>query len=163
MMVRRLHPNNTEVNVSDWEPPGLPGSISLGPGDIELRLAADLVNLPIVRSVVATIATRADFDLDAIADLRLAVDEACSTLITRAIPGTIMSCRFTVPGDALCFIGTVQSANASEPSTKSFGWRVLSTLTDAVQSRITSNGHSHRLDIELAKRRVVVEVPGAGA
>lgn len=161
-MVRRLHPTD-EVNVTDWEPPGLPAPDGLRPGDIELRLSADLVNLPIVRSVVATIATRADFDLDAIADLKLAVDEACSTLITRAVPGTVMSCRFTVADDELCFAGTVHSAIDSEPSTRSFGWRVLTTLTDMVHSRVSSNGGHHRLDIELAKRRVVVEVPGAGA
>jgi serine/threonine-protein kinase RsbW len=163
-MVRRLYPNVGEVNVTDWEPPDQhTRSSDLSPGDIELRLAADLVNLPIVRSVVATIATRADFDLDAIADLRLAVDEACSTLITRALPGTAMNCRFTMSGDSLCFVGTVESETEAEPSTKSFGWRVLTTLTDMVNSHVSSNGQHHRLDIELAKRRVVVEVPGAGA
>jgi serine/threonine-protein kinase RsbW len=162
-MVRRLYPNVGEVNVTDWEPPDSHTRGDLSPGDIELRLAANLVNLPIVRSVVATIATRADFDLDAIADLRLAVDEACSTLITRAIPGTVMSCRFTMSGDALCFLGIVESETDAEPSTKSFGWRVLTTLTDMVNSHVSSNGQHHRLDIELAKRRVVVEVPGAGA
>lgn len=149
--------------MTDWEPPVLHASADLEPGDIQLRLAADLVNLPIVRSVVATIATMADFDLDAIADLRLAVDEACSTLITRAVPGTVMSCRLSVAGNSLCFVGTVESATGTEPSTKSFGWRVLTTLTDLVNSRVSSNGRHHRLDIELAKRRVVLEVPGAGA
>nr|WP_236790010.1 ATP-binding protein [Amycolatopsis sp. GM8] len=126
--------------------------------DIELRLGADLVHLPIVRSVVATIATRADFDLDAIADLRLAVDEACSTLITRAIPGSTMRCLFTVSDDELTFTGTVHSDSDSSPSTKSFGWRVLTTLTDSVDSRVTSNGQAgHQIDIELTKRRVVVD------
>lgn len=162
-MVRRLHRDVGEVDVSDWEPPALHTEDGLGPGDVELRLSADLVNLPIVRSVAATIATRADFDLDAIADLKLAVDEACSTLITRAVPGTVMSCRFTVADDELCFAGTVRSATGAEPSTRSFGWRVLTTLTDTVHSRISSNGQHHQLDIELAKRRVMVEVPGAGA
>lgn len=132
--------------------------------DIELRLGADLAHLPIVRSVVATIATRADFDLDAISDLRLAVDEACSTLITRAVEGSMMRCRFTISGDELRFTGTVRSASDAEPSTKSFGWRVLTTLTDSVDSRVTTNGQTgHQIDIELAKRRVVVDAPGAGA
>lgn len=162
-MVRRLHPNVGEVKVTDWEPPDLHPLSDLGPGDIELRLSADLVNLPIVRSVVATIATRADFDLDAIADLKLAVDEACSTLITRAVPGTTMSCRLTCTNDELWFSGRVQSATDTEPSTKSFGWRVLTTLTDTVNSRVSSNGQHHQLHIELSKRRVVVDVPGAGA
>jgi serine/threonine-protein kinase RsbW len=158
-MVRRQYPDYGEVKVTDWDPPPLHAH-----NDIELWLGADLVHLPIVRSVVATIATRADFDLDAIADLRLAVDEACSTLITRAIPGSTMRCRFTVSDEELRFIGTVHSTSETTPSTKSFGWRVLTTLTDSVDSRVTSNGQEgHRVDIELAKRRVVVDAPGAGA
>ncbi|GHF59547.1 serine/threonine-protein kinase RsbW [Amycolatopsis bartoniae] len=145
--------------MADWEPPRLHAH-----NDIELWLGADLVHLPIVRSVVATIATRADFDLDAIADLRLAVDEACSTLITRAVPGSSMRCRFTVSDDELRFTGTVHSESGSSPSTKSFGWRVLTTLTDSVDTHVTPNGQQgHQVDIELAKRRIVVDVPGAGA
>lgn len=152
-MVRsERHSYYGEVKVADRQSPPLDAH-----DDIELRLGADLVHLPIVRSVVATIATRADFDLDAIADLRLAVDEACSTLITRAIPGTTMTCRFTVSDDELTFTGTVLSGSDSEPSTKSFGWRVLTTLTDSVGSRVTTDGTGHQIDIELAKRRAVVD------
>ena len=158
-MVRKQYSNDGEVKVTDWDPPPMHAH-----NDIELRLGADLVHLPIVRSVVATIATRADFDLDAIADLRLAVDEACSTLITRAIPGSTMRCRFTVSDDELRFVGTVWSDTDSTPSTKSFGWRVLTTLTDSVDARVSSNGrHGHRVDIELAKRRAMLDAPGAGA
>ncbi|HVW41922.1 MAG TPA: ATP-binding protein [Amycolatopsis sp.] len=158
-MVRKQYSNYGEVNVTEWEPPPLHAH-----NDIELWLGADLVHLPIVRSVVATIATRADFDLDAIADLRLAVDEACSTLITRAIPGSKMRCRFTAADDELRFVGTVRSDSDSTPSTKSFGWRVLTTLTDVVDARVSTDGHQgHRVDIELAKRRALLDVPGAGA
>ena len=158
-MVRRWHSDDGEVKVTDWDPPPLRVH-----DDIELALGADLVHLPIVRSVVATIATRADFDLDAIADLRLAVDEACSTLITRAIPGSTMRCRFTISADELRFVGTVRSDAGSAPSTRSFGWRVLTTLTDEVAAHVSADGQrGHRVDIELAKRRALHRVPGAGA
>lgn len=158
-MVRRQYSDYGEVKVADWEPPPLHAH-----NDIELWLGADLVHLPIVRSVVATVATRADFDLDAIADLRLAVDEACSTLITRAVPGSTMRCRFTVTDEELRFTGSVHSTTDSAPSTKSFGWRVLTTLTDSVDTHVASNGHQrHQVDIELAKRRMVADSPGAGA
>ena len=157
-MVRR-YPNNGEVKVTDWDPPPLHAR-----NDVDLWLGADLGNLPIVRSVVATIATRADFDLDAIADLRLAVDEACSTLITRAIPGSTMRGRFTVADDELRFLGTIRSDTDSAPSTKSFGWRVLTTLTDSVDARVSADAEQgHRVDIALAKRRALLDVPGAGA
>jgi serine/threonine-protein kinase RsbW len=61
------------------------------PEEIELRIGAVLTNLPIIRSLAASIAMRADFDLDSIADLRLAVDEACSTLITQGAPNAALS------------------------------------------------------------------------
>ncbi|PXY31896.1 ATP-binding protein [Prauserella muralis] len=124
--------------------------------DIELRLGANLVHLPVIRSVAASIAMRADFDLDAIADLRLAVDEACSTLITRAEPGSTMVCRFTIDDAELRFSGAVVSSAGEAPSTASFGWRVLTTLADSASSWIepgAHNGQRNWVHIELAKRK----------
>ncbi|WP_158895361.1 ATP-binding protein [Amycolatopsis anabasis] len=143
------------MTVTEWDPPP---SNDIGPqNDIELRLGADLVHLPVIRSMAASIATRADYDLDAIADLRLAVDEACSTLITMAAPGSIMLCRFTTTGDELRFSGTAVSAQATAPSTGTFGWRVLTTLTDTADTWITPNDQGHLLHIELCKRRQAVD------
>lgn len=99
--------------------------------DIEVRLGANLTHLPIVRSIAANLAVRADFDIDAISDLRLAVDEACSTLITSAENGSAMRCRFTIEADELRFHGTVSSLGQEPPSTASFGWKVLTTLADS--------------------------------
>ncbi|WP_007023641.1 ATP-binding protein [Saccharomonospora iraqiensis] len=124
--------------------------------DIELRLGASLVHLPIIRSVAASIAMRADFDLDAISDLRLAVDEACSTLITRAVEGSTMVCRFTISDDQLRFRGAVTSGESDAPSTASFGWRVLTTLADSADAWAepgTQNGQRNWIHIELAKRK----------
>ncbi|OQO91237.1 ATP-binding protein [Saccharomonospora piscinae] len=124
--------------------------------DIELRLGASLVHLPIIRSVAASIAMRADFDLDSIADLRLAVDEACSTLITRAVPGSTMVCRFTVSEEQLLFRGAVTSSEPDAPSTASFGWRVLTTLADSAAAwadENAQNGQRNWIHIELAKRK----------
>lgn len=124
--------------------------------DIEIRLGASLVHLPIIRSVAASIAIRADFDLDAIADLRLAVDEACSTLITRAVPGSTMLCRFTISEKELLFRGAVTSNEGDAPSTASFGWRVLTTLADSASSWVepgSQDGQRHWIHIELAKRK----------
>lgn len=124
--------------------------------DIEVRLGANLVHLPIIRSIAASIAIRADFDLDAIADLRLAVDEACSTLITRAIPESTMVCRFTISEDELRFLGAVVSNKEDAPSTASFGWRVLTTLADSASSWLepgSQDGQRNWIHIELAKRK----------
>nr|WP_253865563.1 ATP-binding protein [Prauserella halophila] len=136
--------------------------------DIELRLGANLTHLPIVRSIAANLAARADFDLDAISDLRLAVDEACSTLITSAENGSTMRCRFTIESDELRFHGTVPSPDQDPPSTASFGWKVLTTLADSATTWLEPAGEispdgaapdavfdgTHgRVHVELTKRK----------
>jgi serine/threonine-protein kinase RsbW len=125
---------------------------------IELRLAARLEHLPIIRSVAANLAIRADFDLDSIADLKLAVDEACSTLITRATKGATLSCRFYLRPNEIRFAATVLSKSDHEPSRDSFGWRVLTTLTDRADTWVDLNGSSlggrgPLVHIELTKRK----------
>lgn len=129
------------------------------PDAIDLRLAARLEQLPIIRSVAANLAIRADFDLDSIADLKLAVDEACSTLITRATPGAALSCRFVVHHSEIRFWAVVRSDSDHEPSRDSFGWRVLTTLTDRAKAWVDPNGLSPegrgpQLNIELVKRKI---------
>ncbi|MEU6641279.1 ATP-binding protein [Saccharomonospora sp. NPDC046836] len=144
--------HDAEVTTTESEPPHDVGAQD----DIELRLGASLVHLPIIRSVAANIAIRADFDLDAIADLRLAVDEACSTLITRAVPGSTMVCRFTIDDSELRFRGAVTSTDSAAPSTASFGWRILTTLADSASSWVETgalDGQRNWIHVELAKRK----------
>src|SRR3712207_2793671 len=47
---------------------------------LELRVPTSPTQLPAVRAMAGDLAMRMDFDLDAVEDLRLAVDEACATL-----------------------------------------------------------------------------------
>jgi serine/threonine-protein kinase RsbW len=147
-------PRKTEVSVSEF----LPGNEAVAgfqddPDGIELRIGARLEQLPIIRSLAATVAIRADFDLDSIADLKLAVDEACSTLITRALPGGALTCRFIVRKDEIRFVGMTSSANAAEPRRDSFGWRVLTTLTDEASSWVDRSESGHQVHIEIIKRK----------
>ncbi|MPY78468.1 MAG: ATP-binding protein [Actinophytocola sp.] len=125
--------------------------------DIEMRLGANLVHLPIVRAVAVNIAMRADFDVDAISDLELAVDEACSSLITHAVAGSVLSCRFTIGADDIMFTATITSTEDVTPSESTFGWRVLTTLADDVASWADQVDDSlHQVHIEFVKRRPVV-------
>src|SRR5947208_11241083 len=61
---------------------------------IEVRTAAIPHVVPTLRTIVADIAMRQDFDLDAVEDLRMAVDEACSLLLPSASDGR-MTCVFS--------------------------------------------------------------------
>jgi serine/threonine-protein kinase RsbW len=53
---------------------------------VELHVAARLENLAMLRTLVGAIGTFEDLDFDAVADLRLAVDEVCTRLIRSATP-----------------------------------------------------------------------------
>jgi hypothetical protein len=59
---------------------------------LELRVPTTATQLPAVRAMAGDLAMRMDYDLDAVEDLRLAVDEACGLLLeafTAARPGSI--------------------------------------------------------------------------
>src|ERR1700748_436195 len=53
---------------------------------VELRVAARLENLAVLRTLVGAVGTFEDLDFDAVAGLRLAVDEVCTRLICSAPP-----------------------------------------------------------------------------
>ncbi len=101
---------------------------------VEIGVAATVSQLPIVRGLAETLVLLSDFTLDEVADIRLAVDEACSTLIGIAAPGSQLRCRFTVGDkDLLVHVAGVAAAQGL-PDQRSFGWHVLRTLTDEVDA-----------------------------
>lgn len=61
------------------------GETLAGPGNlIELRVSVPAESIAAVRLVAADLAARADFGLDTIDDVRMAVDEVCNQLACRA-------------------------------------------------------------------------------
>lgn len=144
------------MNVNQSE--SLPDSESRAPGEIELRVDADLAHLAVIRAVVSNLAVGQDFDLDTIADLKLAVDEVCSALITRATPGSTLSCRFRLSADDIVVQASTLTRDDQLPSQESFGWKVLTTLADSVESwvdrSVSTNGQC-LAHISIAKRRAV--------
>jgi serine/threonine-protein kinase RsbW len=125
---------------------------SVDVGDIELRVPAEARYLPIIRSLAATIAMREDFDLDFVADLKLAVDEACSMLAGAAWPGTELRCRFRIGDDTIGLQASALSTVDALLDTSSFGWRVLTTLADTASTRVEQVPGGYRVLIELTKR-----------
>ncbi|TDC89626.1 ATP-binding protein [Saccharopolyspora aridisoli] len=126
------------------------------PNQVEVRVRAEPDQLSVMRAVVGDLAMRADHDVDSIADLRLAVDEACSTLVRLAAPEATLVCRFQLTGEQLSITAEVLSKNDFGPRKDTFSWRVLSALADAVSTSVESgpaaNG-SHLVRIELTKGR----------
>ncbi|MFR9727595.1 ATP-binding protein [Saccharopolyspora sp. MS10] len=120
--------------------------------EVEVRVAAEASQLSVLRAVTADLAMRADFDVDTIADLRLAVDEACSSLIRLATVGQTLTCRFQGDDRSLRVAASVVSDRPREPRQDTFSWRVLSALVDAVSTSVepdadTDGGHVVRIDL----------------
>jgi serine/threonine-protein kinase RsbW len=108
--------------------------------------------LGVLRTATASLASRLQFTLDEIEDLRIAVDEACAILLALASLDAVLSCRFVVTDDALTVNATVPTDNAASvrlPSGESFAWQVLSALTDDVAAKAQDN----LVSIQLTKRR----------
>lgn len=105
---------------------------SRGP-TIELRIPASVVHIPTVRTVAADLAGRQDFDLDGIHDFRMAVDEACAQLVALATTGAPLRCEFLVASGHIDVTARVNVPARVKIPTNTFGWQVLTTLTDVVE------------------------------
>ncbi|BBU23952.1 anti-sigma factor RsbW [Mycobacterium xenopi] len=101
---------------------------------VELRVAARLENLAVLRTLVGAVGTFEDLDFDAVADLRLAVDEVCTRLIRSATPDATLVVVVDPRDDELVVeaSATCQTYDVLAPG--SFSWHVLTSLTDGVQT-----------------------------
>ncbi|HEX3547337.1 MAG TPA: ATP-binding protein [Mycobacterium sp.] len=107
---------------------------------MELRVAAKLENLAVLRTVVGAVGTFEDLDFDVVADLRLAVDEACTRLIRSAVPGSTLLLVVDPQEDAVVIDASTTCATADILTPGSFSWHVLSSLIDEVHT--FDDGHS---------------------
>lgn len=128
-----------------------------GTSVVEVRVAADATQLAVLRAVVGDLAMRADFDVDSIADLRLAVDEACSTLVHLAEPSAPLVCRFRTGADEIAVTAEVMSQDTFGPRQDTLSWRVLDALADSVSTAVEPDSDSggNRVRVELSKIRAV--------
>ena len=101
---------------------------------VELRVAATLENLAILRTLVAAVGTFEDLDFDAVADLRLAVDEACTRLIRSAVPDSTLLLVIDPRDDAVVIDVSTTCKSPDILAPGSFSWHVLSSLTDDVST-----------------------------
>ena len=126
-----------------------------GMSTVEVRTSATAAMIPTIRAVASDLAARADFDLDAISDLRMAVDEACATLVDVAAAGSTLVCVFRVQLERIEVDAEVRAGSHDAAiSTDTFGWRVLQTLADevAVHHVPGTNGSGPTVGIHLDKR-----------
>lgn len=104
--------------------------------EVTIRLPAQSIYVAVLRTAVAGVAARADFSIDDIEDLRIAVDEACALLLASAATGAALSCHFTGRTDSVLAAISAPVDDATLPDESSFGWLVLNALAGAVQADV---------------------------
>ena len=120
-----------------------------------VQVGADASDLPPLRVVAADLAARVEFDLDTVADLRLAVDEAASELVAVAAAEALLTCIFTLDAGQMEVTVSVPARPGATLRQDAFGWRVLTTLVDEVRASGDQDADPPVLGISLCKRRPV--------
>jgi len=100
---------------------------------VEFRVPARLESLAVIRTVVAAVGTLEDLDLDAVADLRLAIDEACTRLI-KSIPDATLVVTVEPREHDLLISASTQCTDTDILRPGTFSWHVISSLTDNVET-----------------------------
>jgi len=121
--------------------------------EVYLEVGVLPTQLAPVRVVAGELAARADFDLDAVADLRLAVDEVCSMLATLAPLDARMRCLLRTEPDWITVTVWIPGLRAAAVPRDTFGWRVLVTLADKVEVLGTDGSGARSLGVRLLKAR----------
>ena len=140
------------------------GDMARDDRSVELIVAASAESLAVLRTLVAAVAAFEDFDLDAIADIRLAVDEACTGLIRAAVPGSRLRVvvdpandAVTIRASARCAVDDNRGTAVVKPD--SFSWHVLKSLADEVSTFADEQDGdgTQVLGVSLTSRRVSLQ------
>ena len=138
----------------------------VAPQHVELRVDTSPVAAATVRAVAADLACRSEYTLDAVADLRLAVDEVCATLLAVARAGTRLTCTFDIDEERMTVTASVSTTARTVPPADTFGWRVLETLTEGLHTLSDTPRHpgqAHRVAVRMSVPRAGAVVgPGLG-
>ena len=101
---------------------------------VEFRVPARLESLAVIRTLVTALGTLEDLDLDAVADLRLALDEACTALIRCSTPNSRLTVVVRPREDDLSISVSAPCVDDEVIRPGTFSWHVISSLTDEVET-----------------------------
>lgn len=126
-------------------------SEELRAGEIEVRMRVDGVRVASVRAIATDLVIREDLDLDTLADIRLAVDESCATVLAKARPDGLFECRLLVTPELVEVRASAATDNGEQPGVESLGWHMLQVLTDTARCWVTGDNGDRRMHVEFTK------------
>ncbi|SFA90703.1 serine/threonine-protein kinase RsbW [Amycolatopsis marina] len=111
--------------------------------------------IPTLRTIGADLAMRLDFDLDAIDDLRMAVDEACSLLLPAASDG-LLDCAFRYGAGRIELSVSVFTEQPDLVVQDALGWQLLNALVSSVDRSMDQVDGGFRAKVDLARDSATV-------
>lgn len=131
-------------------------TVGAGARVLEVRTAAIPEMVPTLRTIAADVAMRQDFDLDAVEDLRMAVDEACSLLLPSAADGRL-TCIFSAARGRVEVSVSVFAASPTLAKDNALGWQLITALATSAQRTVTpeEGGYLARIDVLRESETVV--------
>jgi len=122
---------------------------------MEIRVSAMPDVVPSLRTLAADLAMRLDFDLDAVEDLRMTVDEACSLLVPAATDGEL-TCEFRWGPGRVEVNVTVLAGAPGLAQEDSLGWQLLTALATSARRSVTPRDDGYLTRVELVRECVTV-------
>lgn len=123
---------------------------------ISLSVPADAEYLHVLRSVTAGVAARLEIGFDDVDDLRIAVTEACSWLLSLGTGAPSLVLGITPSDEGLTVVVEVDAELADWPfegSHETLAWRVISGLVDEAHEEL----RDRRPTIVLTKRAITAD------
>ena len=135
--------------------------------DLEISLPARPENVAILRHVLGGVGDAIGIDPEALADLRLAISEACSNVVVHAYPGEeegLMDLEVTIvsPEELQLVVrdhGRGMAPRADSPGL-GVGLPLIATLADALQ---LTNGTDGGTEVRMTFRVGPADVPADGS
>jgi serine/threonine-protein kinase RsbW len=122
---------------------------------VELRIPAKAEWVAVARLAVAAVASRSDFSLEDIEDIRLAIAEACTSVIRDAQPWDHIAIHCeTEPTELVVSVrgGKGTAIRADARSEQGLGILIIQSLMDSVEYRLERDGVVLRMSKRPAPR-----------
>ncbi|MBB5915191.1 serine/threonine-protein kinase RsbW [Nocardia transvalensis] len=123
----------------------------VGTRTIAVQVRAEYEELAMLRAVAETVALFADFGIDRVVDIRLAVEEVATAIVQDGVADSELDCAFGYGDGSMRVRIAGVTASDTGPDRASLGWHIVATLTDSLSTSVGP------FDSALGGHRTIVE------
>ena len=102
---------------------------------ITISVPAKPEHIAVFRAAVGVVASRLEFSLDDIDDLRILVDEAASVLLSSGASDSL-TCEIVTVDDTVHFMLKARLPDGQQPHGEGFAWNILTALAHEVSTTV---------------------------